>query len=176
MKRWLKVLVVFLALGCLGSAHAKPAGSHWDRLQFLIGDWVGAEGIYGVVGGHYHTSFSFNDPQKTAIVQTIHGDDPSVLGQPAYTFNGVRMMYQDPVTQELRATYKDSTGKVLRYTAEISSDDQAVTFISEADAFGHHFRTTYFKREDGALGIKTMMAEPGRDDFHLMNDGAAYKK
>ena len=176
MKRSLKVLLVFLALGSVGSAHAKPAGSSWDRLQFLMGDWVGAEGVYGVVGGHYYTSFRFNDPQQTAIVQTVHGDDPSVLGNPAYSFNGVMMMYQDPATQKLKATYKDSAGNTLSYTVEISSDEQAVTFISEADKFGHHFRTTYSKPDDGALGIKTMMAEPGRDDFHLMNEGAAYKK
>ena len=96
--------------------------------------------------------------------------------QQAQTVNGVMMIYQDPLTQEVRASYKDSLGNALRYTVEISSDDQAVTFISEADAIGHHFRTTYSKRNDGALSIKTMMAEPGRDDFHIMNEGAAYKR
>jgi hypothetical protein len=76
----------------------------------------------------------------------------------------------------VRADYFDSVGNVLHYTAEVSSDDQAITFISESDAMGHHFQTTYFKRNDGALAIKTMMTEPGRGDFHLMNEGAAYKR
>lgn len=176
MKRSLKFLLLFLALCSVSSAQVKRAGAPWNRLQFLIGDWVGAEGVYGIAGAHQTISFRFVDSQKTAIVQTTHGDYPSVLGHPAQTFNSMMMIYQDQVTQKVRAVYKDSDGNALRYTAEISSDDQALTFISEADAIGHHFRTTYFKRKDGALGIKTMMAEPGRDDFYLMNEGAAYKR
>ena len=176
MTRSLKLLLVFLALFSVSSAHSKPAGPPWDRLQFLIGDWVGAEGIYGVAGSPVSFSFSF-DLQKRVIVQKIHADHSSVRGQAAYTGDGLMIIYLDPVTQRVRAAYFDSGGSVLHYTAEVSSDDQSVTLISESDAIGHQFRTTYFKRKDGALGIKTMMGEPGRGgDFHLMNEGAAYKK
>ena len=176
MKRSLKLLLVFVALFSVSPTHAKPAESPWDRLQFLIGDWVGAEGVYGVSGSHQYISFHFVGSQKKAIVQNTHAEYPAVLGQAASVQYGLMMIYQDPVTQKVRADYKDSLGNVLRYTAEISSDKEAVTLISEADALGHHFRTTYFKRQDGALGIKTMMAEPGSGDFNLMNEGAAYKK
>ena len=175
MKKSLKFLLVFLALFSVSSAHAKPVGPPWDRLQFLIGDWIGAEGIYGVAGSPVSLSFSF-DLQKKVIVHKIHADYSSVLGRAAYAGDGLMIIYPDPVTRKLRADYFDSGGNVLHYTAELSSDDQSVTFISESDKIGHHFRTTYFKRKDGALGIKTMMAEPGRNDFHLMNEGAAYKR
>ena len=175
MKKSLKFILVFLALFSVSSARAKPAGPPWDRLQFLIGNWVGAEGVYGVAGSPVSFSFSF-DLQKRVIVQKIHSDHSSVPGHAAYAGDGLMIIYPDPVTQNLRADYFDSGGNVLHYTAGVSSDDQTVTFISESDAIGHHFRTTYFKRKDGALGIKTMMAEPGRSDFHLMNEGAAYKR
>jgi hypothetical protein len=175
MNRSLKFLLLLLALFSVSSAHAKLADPTWDRLQFLIGDWVGAEGVYGVVGSPVSFTFSF-DLKKRVIVQKIHADHSPVRDQAAYSADGLMIIYADPVTQKVRADYFDSGGNVLHYTAEVSSSEQAVTFISEADAFGHHFRTTYFNRQDGALGIKTMMAEPGRGDFHLMNEGAAYKR
>jgi hypothetical protein len=175
MKVSLKILLVFLALFSVTSAHAKPTGSSLDRLEFLIGDWVGAEGIYGVAGSPLYFSFAF-DLQKKVIVQKTHEDHAPVLNHPAYAADGLMIIYLDPVTQKVRADFFNNSGNVLHYTAEVSSDDQAVTFISESDAIGHHFRTTYFKRKDGALGIKAMMAEPGSGDFHSMNERCGLQK
>jgi hypothetical protein len=168
MKRSVKSLLVFLALFSVSPARAQAAGAPWPKLEFLIGDWEGAEGVYT----NQHFSFAF-DLQNRVILQKSHAGSAAIRHAP---YDGPMIVYLDQVTQKIRADYFDNFGNVLRYTAEVSSDGQAVTFISEADAIGHRFRTTYFKRADGALGIKTIMAEPGSSDFNLMNEGAAYKK
>jgi hypothetical protein len=171
MKTSLKFVIVFLALLNVSSAHAKSVGSPLDRLQFLIGDWKATEGILS------REIFSFAlDLQKRVIVQKTHGENPPVLGHPAYAVDGLMIIYPDPVKKKVRADYFDSNGNVLHYTVEVSSDDEAVTFISETTAIGIRFRTTYFKRNDDALGIKALMAHPGSDEFHLMDEGVLYKK
>jgi hypothetical protein len=168
MKRYVTNLLVFLVLFSVSPAYAKPAGTPWDKLQFLIGDWEGAEGVYT----NEHFSFAF-DLQNRVILQKSHAGSAAIRHAP---YDGLMIIYLDQVTQKIRADYFDNSGNVLHYTAEVNPDGQAVTFISEADAIGHRFRTTYFKRKDGAIGIKTIMAEPGRSDFNLMNEGAAYRK
>jgi len=58
---------------------------------------------------------------------------------------------------------------------EIAPDAKLVTFVSDPDFLGHRFRTIYSMRANGGLNIRTLMAEPGRSDFNLMNEGLAYK-
>ena len=174
MKIALKSLLFLLVLFSVSSALAKTPASTWDSFQFLMGEWQGAEGIYSI--GSEHFSFAF-DLQSRVIVQKIHGSHPAVLGNPAFTTDGLMVIYAEQATPtpRLRADYFDSHGNVMHYAVEVSSDSEAVTFVG-ADALGHRFRTTYSRRKDGALDIKTMMAEPGREEFTLMNEGAAYKK
>ena len=170
MKLSFKFLLLASMMLSFACASAQTNAPTWDKLQFLIGNWKGGEGVY------WNTQLSFTfDLQHRLIVQRIHGDYPEVLGHPAHSEDTLMIIYTDQVTEKLRADLFDQFGGTLHSAVETAPDAQAVTFISEPDMLGHRFRTTYTRRTDGALSIRTLMAEPGRSDFNLMNEGVAYK-
>lgn len=74
------------------------------------------------------------------------------------------VIYREGVGLPLRAVYFDNEGHVIHYTAQVSNDQQTVTFLSDAVTSEPRFRLSYSKGENGALAIKFEIAPPGKPE------------
>ena len=156
-------------------ASAESAANTWDQWRPLVGQWHAAgKGSPGEGVGVF--SFAF-DLQNKVLVRKSHTDYPAVEGRPAFAHDDLMILYEDEAAKRFRADYYDNEGHVIRYTADLSSDGNTFTFVSDPAASQPRFRLTYITRGDDALGVKFEIAPPNLPDkFKIYVEGSAHKR
>jgi hypothetical protein len=149
MRRFL-FLILFLC-GATAVPAQGPPGDPFSALRFLLGEWVPES---PAPAGHFEFT---SDVQGKVMIRRNHADYPAAKPQPAVNHDDLMVFYRDG---DVRATYVDSEGHVIRYTMEAKAPG-AVTFVSETVPNTPWFRLSYKKLPDGRLSGKLELAQPG---------------
>lgn len=166
---------IMLLLLSLVVAQGTSAKTSLDDLRFLIGDWEGVGGG-GPGAGKGVFSFAF-DLQSKVIVRKNHAEYPATASRPAITHDDLVVIFPDRASSQIRANYFDSEGQQITYQATLSSDREAVTFLSEPSTSAPRYRLSYRKLKDGTLNGTFEISPPGQPDaFKKYLEWTARKK
>jgi hypothetical protein len=176
--RPLLFLILFVC-GATAALAQGPPGDPFSKLRFLMGEWVadepaasgpGAAGSAAPSSGHFEFT---SDVQGKVLIRRNHAEYPAVKPRPAVTHDDLMVIYREG---EVRATYFDSEGHVIRYTM-VAGAPGTVTFVSETAHGTPRFRLSYQKLPDGRLGGKFELAEPDKpEEFKTYLEWTAKRK
>jgi hypothetical protein len=137
------------------------AGTHLGRYEIRSQIGEGGMGEGGPGAGKGVFSFAF-DLQNKVIVRKNHAEYPSAANRPAVRHDDLMVIYLDRASNQILANYFDSEGQQISYKVTLSSDHEAVTFLSEPSTSEPRYRLSYGKLKDGALRGKFEIAPPGQ--------------
>ena len=160
--RALSTVATVLLLLNLAVAQGPSAKMSLDDLRFLIGEWEGV-GEGGPGSGKGVFSFAF-DLQNKVIVRKSYAEYPASVSRPAVRHDDLIVIYIDGASNQIVANYFDSEGQQINYKVLPSTDQQAVTFLSEPSTIQPRYRLSYMKLKDGALSGKFEIAPPGQSE------------
>ena len=147
----------FIAASTFCGVHAQASPpSPLSPVQFLIGDWVG--GGDTDLGQATGRSVIKPDLDGHVLVRRDHTDFPAAKGHPASSMDALMLIYPQASDGRLHATYTDSGGHVIQYTAPRVVAGRLVEFDSDPSLTAPTFRLTYTISEAKALEIKFEMA------------------
>ena len=153
----------FLAVSCGGPVQAQSAPSPLSPVQFLVGDWVGGSTDVGQAKGR---SSIKADLGGHVLVRRDHTNLPAA-GRPASSMDVLMLIYPQASDGRLHATYTDSGGHVIQYTAARTQPGRLVEFDSDPSPSAPTFRLTYTLSGPKKLGVRSEMAAPGATSaFH----------
>jgi hypothetical protein len=166
--RRLLFLILFLFGGTAVLAQGQ-GGDPFSALRFLMGGWV-AEGPAEAGTGHFEFT---SDVQGKVLIRRNHAEYPAAKPRPAVNHDDLMVIYHEG---EVRATYFDNEGHVIRYTMESGAPDTA-TFISETTPGAPRFRLSYKKLPDGRLAGKFELTPPDKpEEFKTYLEWTAKRK
>lgn len=146
---------------------------NWDKLQFLIGDWVGeGNGQPGQGKG----VFSFQpDLDRNVLVRKSHTEYPPSNNRPAFSHDDLMIVYRNSPGSPVKAIYFDNENHIVNY--EVSCSDKLIIFTNNAIPDSPRFRLTYEKMEDGKLNIKfEMSSSQNPEEFRIYLEGKSLRK
>jgi hypothetical protein len=147
-------LLAFLTL--VPAAHAQKTDP-WDKLQFLLGNWVGVAQEKDTPIGAGQGSYSFAAELDAKIIVRRNS---STYDSGAH-HDDLMVIYADAPGSAPRAIYFDSEGHVIRYNLSFPSPNAAV-FESEPAQPGPKYRLSYWL-EGTSLNGKFEIAPPSSD-------------
>jgi len=159
----------------------------WKPFRFVIGDWAGSgSGKPGPGTGEFSLKPELNNqilvrrnynvyPDQKAEAKGLKQEDLKIMAGQAKgpTHEDLMIIYPSQDLKPYRAVYFDSEGHVIRY--DISSAENELVFLSEAEPNAPRFRLTYHKKSINSLGIDFAMAPPN-GDFHPYLSGIVTRK
>ncbi len=159
--------VLVLSVICLLAVAAGSSAEDWGPAQFLVGHWTAdGSGQPGQGSG----SFSFTpDLQGKILVRKSFAEYPAADGKPASRHDDLMIVYRDPGSHELRATYFDSEEHVIQYSLKASEGgavfvtEGGAVFVTEGGANTMRYRLTYTSTGADRLKLKFEIAPPGKD-------------
>jgi len=158
------VLVTSMARGSEPCAGVRCDRDPWEKIQFLMGEWIG-EGTGDP--GHGTGEYSFVlDLDKKVLIRKSSADYPAANGRRAFSHHDLMIVY--PENESLRADYFDNEGHVIHYKVQFPAVD-AVEFSND------QYRLTYRKLSDSKVGIKFEIRPAGKN-FATYIDATATKK
>jgi len=132
-----------------------------DRLQFLVGEWLGdGSGQPGQGTGGFSMRFELGGK---VLIRRNRADYPATPERPAFSHEDLMVTYLDTERDGLRAVYWDNEGHVIHYAVTAPAEERA-EFVSDAAAPGPRYRLTYVKTAANLLSITFEIAPPGRPD------------
>ena len=153
---------VCIACACCNvHARAQSTPSSLSSLQFLTGEWAG--GGSTAAGQATGRSSITSDLGGHVLVRRDHTDIPAANGRPASTIDILMLIYPQASDGKLHATYTDSEGHVIQYTAQQVAPDHMVEFDSAVSPNSPTFRLTYTLLKPAELEVKFEMAMPGKN-------------
>lgn len=158
MKRFLGVLVLFVAATVGGAEPRLADAPGLNALQFLEGKWVG-EGSSEVGHGGGYASFE-KDLQGKVLVRRNHAEYPATQDRPVYKHDDLMVIYVDPGSKGIRAFYTDNEGHVIHYTVSVSADGSTVTFLGDSEPPTPQYRLTYARLGENKMSILLEAAPP----------------
>ncbi len=158
MKRFLGVLVLFVAATVAGAQARSADAPGLNALQFLEGKWVG-EGSSEVGHGGGYASFE-KDLQGKALIRRNHAEYPATLDRPVYKHDDLMVIYVDPGSKGIRAFYTDNEGHVIHYTVSVSFDGNTVTFLGDSEPVAPQYRLSYARLGENKMSILLEAAQP----------------
>lgn len=146
--------LLLMAAACLPAQNSNP---DWSKLEFLLGNWIGAAGEKDTAMGAGRGEFSFELQLNQKVIVRRN--------QAAYD-SGIRhedlmVIYPDPPGATPRAIYFDSEGHVIRYHLSFPSPS-AATFESDATEPGPKYRLSYWM-DHSQLNGRFEIAPPGKE-------------
>ena len=161
---------VVAALSCGGFAQGQAAPSGLSSIRFLVGDWIGGGGTD--VGQATGRSSIKADLSGHVLVRRDHTDIPATKERPRSSMDVLMLIYPQASDGRLHATYTDSGGHVIQYTAARVEPGRLVEFDSDSSPNTPTFRLTYAVTGPKALAVKFEMAAPGAPaTFHSVAAG-----
>jgi hypothetical protein len=165
-----KTFFITVALLCLAMACFGQQGAAWDKLEWLVGEWIGeGSGQPGQGGGTF--SFSF-DLDRNIIVRKSHSEYPA-KDKPPVIHDDLMVIYCDPTGTPGRAIYFDNERHVIEYT--VSCTGKSVVFTSEKTAAAPVFRLTYDPLGTDSVNVKFEMSRDG-EKFMTYIEGKSARK
>ncbi len=164
------LLLGLTAFGYAASGSIALADTPLAPLQFLVGDWSG--GGSTDAGQAKGVSSIKADLNSHILVRRDHTILPAAKGQPASAMDVLMLIYPSPSDGHLHATYTDSGGHVIQYTAARVEPGRLVEFDSDASPGAPTFHLTYAAEGLNKVGIRFEMAAPGTPAvFHAVAVG-----
>ncbi len=135
--------------------------SDWDRLEFLIGDWVspvsGQPG-QGIAG---YSTFSYALDRKIIVRNSRAEFAPAPGEEKGLVHDDLLISYQQPGETKLRAVYFDNEGHIIFYRVLFPDAQPGVVFESEGTEMSPQARLVYTTEADGTLVTEFSVALPG---------------
>ena len=151
-----------LAAAAISAAFAQPS-TDWKKLEFLLGEWMGAAGEKDTQMGAGQGAFSFeSELNQKIIVRRNRAEYDS-----GARHDDLMVIYGEADNSAPRAIYFDSEGHVIHYRASFPSANRVV-FESEAAPAGPKYRLTYWL-EGASLKGRFEVAPPGSDFKPYLN-------
>jgi hypothetical protein len=171
MKNILAGLALCLSLlTCSPKLHAQD---RWAPLQFLVGTWNGG-GKAEDATGKGTTAFTWEVGHQV-LVRRDRTEFAATAKEPAWTYEALMVIYQNPSSGEIEANYFDSGKHVIHYKLAAPDKPNAVQFVSDAAA-GPTFRLCYGIAANSDLTITFEMKAPGSATFQTVASGVAHKQ
>jgi hypothetical protein len=143
------------AILLLAAIPATAQDSPYQRLDFLIGKWIGVAGEKDTPLGAGQGAFSFlPELNKKIVVRRNNATYDS-----GATHDDLMIIYLDGPADKPRAIFFDTEGHTIRYNLTFPKPDTAV-FESDGTQPGPKYRLTYWM-ENGGLNGKFEVAPPG---------------
>lgn len=170
--RSLIAIIIFMPICAF--AQGPNASDKWESFKFLEGDWIG-EGSGQPGQGEGGSSFTF-DLNSNILIRKSYNNIPPSEDRPAVNHEDLMIIFQDP-QKTTRATYWDNEGHVINYSAEFSSDNKTLMFLSEIYPNAPRFKLSYEKVATDTLNVSFEFAPPGSpEEFSLYTSGIIYRK
>jgi hypothetical protein len=150
---------------------ATLAAEDWGPVQFLIGKWTG-EGS-GQPGNGSGSFSLLPELQGKILVRKSFSEYPAADGKPAARHDDLMIVYRQPGSGELRATYYDSEGHVIAY--RVLPAEGGVAFVSDGPTDQMRYRLTYVTAGKDRARLKFEIASPGKD-FSLYLEGTVRRE
>ena len=165
------VLGLLLSGGLAGPVRADE--DPWGDFRFLIGAWVN-EGKPGEASGGFTLE---PDLGGKVLVRRNRAEVPAAPGRPAGTHEDLMVIFREPGAQQVRASYFDNEGHVIRYAVAPRPGKAGLSFVSDPAPSGPRFRLTYTPGGDDTVAVKFEVAPPGQPDgFRTYLEGSARRK
>ncbi|HEV8001247.1 MAG TPA: hypothetical protein VGP63_15275 [Planctomycetaceae bacterium] len=140
----------------------------WADFRFLIGTWV-SEAKPGEGSGRFSLE---PELQGKVLVRRNVANVPAVQGRAAVKHEDLMIVYPDPRSRQIRASYFDNEGHVIDYSVNALPDKKGLVFASDPKLPGPCFRLTYTKAGESEVALKFEIAPPGKpDQFRLYLQG-----
>jgi hypothetical protein len=149
--------LTLLALLTIFSALHAQTNDAWKKLDFLLGEWMGAAGEKDTQIGAGQGSFSFQPELKQKIIVRRN----SAHYESGAQHDDLMVIYRDAPNDTPRAIYFDTEGHVIRYNLAFPSPNRVV-FESDGAQPGPKFRLTYWL-DGGSLDGRFEIAAPSSE-------------
>lgn len=172
-------LLIVLTMGVLwpiaSTVAAQPPQDAWRDWQMVLGDWVGDEG-HGQPGSPTSSGFSFApELDGHILVRRDRSDYPAAQGRPAFTHEGLMVIYRDEGSKAFRAQAFDNEGHVIDYLVDVVPG-RRIVMTSPAAAGAPRYRLVYEATSSG-LAISFDIAPPDRPlEFSVYVAGTAHRR
>ena len=150
---------------------ALPA-EDWGPVQFLVGKWTGEGG--GDPGAGSGAFTLVPDLQGRILVRKSFAGYPAAGSRPAFRHDDLLVIYRDPASSQLKATYWDSEGHVIAYSVQPAGEG-GTALVSDGPATGMRYRLTYLPDGKNKVQIRFEVAPPGKD-FAKYLEAAAHRE
>ncbi len=135
--------------------------SDWEKLHFLIGDWVSpvsgqpGEGISG------WSKFTYALDGKIIVRNSRAEFAPEPGQEKGLVHDDLLIIYQQSGEEKLRAIYFDNEAHIIHYMLSFPEKQPGVIFESEASPTSPQARLVYETEADGTLVTEFFVALPG---------------
>jgi hypothetical protein len=172
-----RLLAFILCVLCAGPGRAadQAAPDVWQDWQLVVGDWIGDEG-HGQPGSPTRAGFSFSpELDGKILVRRDRSDYPAASGRPAFSHEGLMVIYRDEASKQFRAQSFDNEGHVIEYGVDVTPG-RRIVFTSPTTTGAPTYRLVYEPSSSG-LAIRFEIAPPDKPaDFALYVAGAAHRR
>lgn len=165
-----KILLTFVLIGyaaiCSGQQYSK-----WDRLNWLVGDWIGeGSGKPGQGSGTF--SFHF-DLDRNILIRKSHSEYPATDSTPMTIHDDLMIVYLDSKGNPGKAIYFDNEGHTIFYT--ITFSDRNIVLTSDKIPDTPVFRLIYTDLGNETVNTRFEMSQEG-DKFLPYIEGKSIRK
>ena len=158
MKLKLLIIITFLFNSTL--THCQENSNHWDKFNYLIGNWQG-EGSGDPGKGEGYFSFKL-DLDNKILIRNSHSEYPAVKDKPLIIHDDLMIVYLNYSGKPERAIYFDNEGHVINYSITFS-DSNDIVFTSDIVPKFPIFKLTYSKIENDLLNTKFEISQDGKN-------------
>ena len=165
----LKSIMIIALFGIFTTCFGQQS-PNWEKLNWLIGDWVGeGSGTPGKGGGFFNFSL---DLDKKILVRKSHSEYPAAENKPKVIHDDLMIVYPDYTGNPSSAIYFDNEGHTINYTVTYS--DKSIVFTSRKIPNVPVFRLTYTLLENASVNTKFEMSQEG-EKFMTYVEGKSFK-
>ena len=165
-------LVLFLSLASTRFTSAQQIIPHWDKWEYLVGEWNGeGNGKPGMGSGLF--SFS-KELDGKIMVRKGHTEFPASGSQTAAIHDDLMVINIDFSGNPTEAFYFDNEGHTISYS--VSYSGESIILTSELIPGSPRFRLTYQKIDNKSVNIIFAISSPQTpDDFKTYLEGKSMK-
>lgn len=174
--RFISAQLFLVVVALLGSAAGQQTlNTDFRDLNFLLGDWV-AEGGGGPGQGTGGFSFA-SDLQGTILIRKNYAEYAGTKDKATYRHDDLMVVYKDPNSKQLRATFFDNEGHVINYGVHSDTNGNAIEFLSDMATSSPRYRLTYQKTGADTLKLRFEIAPAATPDlFKTYIEASARRK
>jgi hypothetical protein len=169
MKMAFTLLALLLPFIACADAETDP----WKPLQFLVGTWQG-DGKAEEASGRGVTTFDW-EVGHTILVRRDRTEYSATAQHAAFTYEALMIIYKNPASNKIEASYFDGGNHVIHYKLVSSSEPDFAQFVSDAPG-GSVFHLNYKLANQKDLSINFERQTPGSNAIQMIASGVVHKQ